>query len=86
MTTAVKLTKNQRTGAHQLERNITSDYVRCFRCKGFMVAEQGFDSMFGNSEADVSLRRCVQCGEVIDPLILQNRRLQRRSELERAQK
>lgn len=42
MTTAVKLTKNQRTGAHQLERNITSDYVRCFRCKGFMVAEQGF--------------------------------------------
>lgn len=86
MATAAKLVKNERTGGHHLERNIISDYVRCFRCMGLMVAEQGFDSMLGSSETDGLLRRCVQCGEIIDPIILQNRRLQRGSELERTQK
>lgn len=60
--------------------------IRCSRCTGLMVVEQGFDSMLGSSEADVSFRRCVQCGEVIDLIILQNRRSQRASELERTQK
>ena len=76
MATMVQLTKNQQTGGHQPERNTISGSVRCFRCMGLMVLEQGFDSMLGSSEADVSLRRCVQCGEVVDPVILRNRRLQ----------
>ena len=40
-----------------------------------MVIEQGFDSLLGTSPTEVPLRRCVQCGEVIDPVILQNRQL-----------
>ncbi|MGE3977758.1 MAG: hypothetical protein AB7F94_09235 [Nitrospira sp.] len=56
-----------------------SGSMRCVRCTGLMVVEHGFDSMLGSSEADVPLRRCVQCGEVIDPVIQQNRRLQRGS-------
>lgn len=42
---------------------------RCPRCGGLMVAEWRQD-LPGNTA-----QRCVQCGEVIDPVILQNRRL-----------
>jgi len=51
-----------------------------------MVIEQSFDSLFGTSETEASLRRCVQCGEVIDPVILQNRRLQVGGDLDRTQR
>ncbi|MGE0642478.1 MAG: hypothetical protein AB7P24_02280 [Nitrospira sp.] len=55
--------------------------IPCSRCQGLMVVEQGFDSLTGAGPALVSIRRCVQCGEVIDPVILQNRRLQLGNEL-----
>ena len=41
---------------------------RCPRCGGLMVAEWCEDL------SDYRAQRCVQCGEVIDPVILQNRR------------
>ena len=41
---------------------------RCPRCGGLMVAEWCQDL------SDYTVQRCVQCGEVIDPVILQNRR------------
>ncbi len=53
----------------------------CSRCRGLMIVEQGFDSLTGAGPAAVPMRRCVQCGEVIDPMILQNRRVQRGNEL-----
>lgn len=37
---------------------------RCSRCGGFMVKEQ---------LVDFEAHRCVQCGEVVDPVILENR-------------
>ena len=43
------------------------DLDRCPRCGGLMVHEWGAD--FG--------QRCVQCGELVDSVILENRRLQR---------
>lgn len=49
-----------------------SPYSRCSRCGGNMVHE----SFFGPSEQFRGLR-CVICGEVIDPVILQNRELMR---------
>lgn len=76
MAMTVELTRNERTEGNRLERDTVSESVRCSRCTGLMVLEQGFDSMLGNSEADVSIWRCVQCGEVIDPIILKNRRSQ----------
>jgi quercetin dioxygenase-like cupin family protein len=39
--------------------------INCARCGGLMVTEQ---------HVDLSTQRCVQCGEVIDAVILQNRR------------
>jgi hypothetical protein len=40
---------------------------RCPRCNGLMVAEWCQDL------SDCTAQRCVQCGEVIDPVILRNR-------------
>lgn len=37
---------------------------RCSRCGGLMVAEE---------QADLFAQRCVQCGELVDPVILLNR-------------
>lgn len=43
----------------------SQDGVRhCSRCGGLMVTEQLID---------LPAHRCVQCGEVVDPVILQNR-------------
>lgn len=86
MATAVDLTKNERTGRNRLEPNRIFNSVPCSRCTGLMVVEQGFESMLGSSEADVLLRRCVQCGDIVDPVILQNRRSQCGSELAPSQK
>ncbi len=38
--------------------------THCARCGGLMVREQLID---------LPAHRCVQCGEVVDPVILQNR-------------
>lgn len=86
MATAVELTKSERTGRNRLEPDTISDSVHCSRCTGLMVVEQGFYSMLGSSEADVLLRRCVQCGDIVDPVILRNRRSHRGSELATVQK
>ena len=43
----------------------------CPRCGGLMVHEWG---------ADQAGQRCVQCGELVDPVILENRRLQHTGE------
>jgi hypothetical protein len=51
---------------------------RCPRCSGLMVAEWCQD------RSDYTAQRCVQCGEVIDPVILQNRRQYEMTEAQRA--
>lgn len=43
---------------------------QCPRCSGLMVT-QWCEGLWGNAG-----QRCVQCGELIDPFILRNRRLQ----------
>ena len=47
--------------------------TRCSRCGGLMVTEQCFDLLDGRGHFDFRARRCVECGEFIDPVILQNR-------------
>jgi len=44
----------------------------CRRCGGLMVLASYTDCW---DDADnVAVRRCVQCGEIVDPVILHNRR------------
>jgi hypothetical protein len=47
--------------------------TRCSRCGGLMVIEQCFDLLDHSGQLDFGARRCVQCGEFIDPVILENR-------------
>jgi hypothetical protein len=45
--------------------------VTCWRCGGLLVAEPCTD-LWDNGK-NLAVRRCVQCGEVVDQVILQNR-------------
>lgn len=60
--------------------------ARCLRCKGLMVVEQCFDLLNSDGRLDFHTRRCVQCGELVDPVILRNRWLQPMSGLEKGQR
>ena len=53
--------------------NEFANATSCSRCGGLMVIEQGFDLVNGGSRLDSRALRCVQCGELIDSVILQNR-------------
>jgi hypothetical protein len=51
----------------------------CSRCGGLLVGDLSIDGLNSTGELDFAAERCVQCGEVIDPIILKNRRLQQAS-------
>jgi hypothetical protein len=65
--------KNSRTAALQSSR-ITSQ-LTCTRCGGLMVSEGLIDLWSVASKLDGGARRCVQCGDVIDGVIMRNRRI-----------
>ncbi len=67
MGTALAVTQQQSSEAtdRSWARIYNSD--RCPRCNGLMVAGWCEDL------SDYRAQRCVQCGEVIDPVILHNR-------------
>ena len=68
MGTALAVTQQQSTEAAARSWSRIHSEDRCPRCRGLMVAEWCQDL------SDYRAQRCVQCGEVIDPVILQNRR------------
>jgi RNase P subunit RPR2 len=45
----------------------------CLRCGGLMVNEVSVDLMNSSSELECATKRCVQCGDILDPVILRNR-------------
>jgi len=67
MGTALAMTPQRSIGLADPRWARIHDTDRCPRCSGLMVAEWCQDL------SDYSAQRCVQCGEVIDPVILQNR-------------
>ena len=69
MGTALAVTQQQSNEAAARSWARTHRADRCPRCNGLMVAEWCQDL------SDYSAQRCVQCGELIDPVILENRRL-----------
>jgi hypothetical protein len=70
MGTVLAVTQQQSTEAATQNRARIRSTDRCPRCGGLMVAEWCEDL------SDYTAQRCVQCGEVLDPVILQNRRHQ----------
>jgi hypothetical protein len=49
---------------------------RCHRCGGLMVSEFSIALLNSAGESGLAVKRCVQCGEVVDAVIQRNRRLQ----------
>ena len=47
----------------------------CTRCGGLMVQDFCLDVLGNIGESEFAAKRCVQCGEVVDPVILSNRQL-----------
>ena len=45
----------------------------CPRCRGLMVQDFCLDALGNMGESEFAAKRCVQCGEVVDPVILRNR-------------
>ena len=61
----------QQTGFSALSVKLT-----CSRCGGLMVQDFCTDFLNTTGEFDCSIARCVQCGDVVDPVIQRNRHLQ----------
>jgi hypothetical protein len=68
MGTALAVTQRQSNEAATRNWARIHSADRCPRCSGLMVAEWCEDL------SDYRAQRCVQCGEIVDPVILQNRR------------
>lgn len=51
----------------------------CNRCGGLMVSDFCMDLLNSTGELEFAAKRCVQCGEVVDPVIQRNRRLRQES-------
>lgn len=47
----------------------------CVRCGGLMVSDLCMDLLNSTGELEFAAKRCVQCGEVTDPVIERNRKL-----------
>lgn len=45
----------------------------CHRCGGLMISEHCFDIGSHTGEYEILIRKCLSCGETIDPTILKNR-------------
>ena len=69
MGTALAVTQQQLIETAVRSRARIHSTNRCPRCGGLMVAE------WCQELSNYSAQRCVQCGELIDPVILENRRL-----------
>ncbi len=45
----------------------------CTRCGGLLVIDHCFDVLGDTGEIDCNVFRCIQCGDLVDPVILRNR-------------
>lgn len=51
----------------------------CTRCGGLMVSDFCMDLLNSTGELEFAAKRCVQCGDVVDPVIQHNRRFRQES-------
>ncbi len=55
----------------ELQKPETSD--ACTRCGGLLVSHWCMNVNYDAGGMEILTKRCLQCGEVIDPVILENR-------------
>jgi len=57
----------------EAKAHATMQQVNCPRCGGLMVPDRFIDLLDDTGQLEFMAARCVSCGEVLDPVILQNR-------------
>lgn len=65
----------ERLRSHKFSSTVQQESI-CSRCGGLMVSDFCMDLLNSTGELDFAAKRCVQCGEVVDPVILRNRETQ----------
>ena len=73
-----KETRAEQIGSQAVSSPITYEST-CDRCGGLMVTDFYMDLLFCIGETEFAAQRCVQCGEIVDPVILHNRQLRQNS-------
>lgn len=53
------------------DAKLNAEAFRCSRCGGLMKRESVFDLV--ENEIEFKAARCIQCGDIVDPVILMNR-------------
>ena len=74
MATTIQFPKKEnpkKTAAAEWEKLVST--ARCWRCGGLMVIEHCSDLLDDTGHINFAAQRCVQCGELVDPVILMNR-------------
>lgn len=64
-------TKTEQLGNHTIFSAAPHESM-CTRCGGFMVIDFYMDLLFCIGETEFSAKRCVQCGQIVDPVIMRN--------------
>ncbi|MCP9449055.1 MAG: hypothetical protein NNA21_03210 [Nitrospira sp.] len=54
-----------------------ASHQTCTRCGGLLVGHVCMDLLNSDRELEFAALRCIQCGDIVDPVILRNRRLGR---------
>ena len=65
-------TRAEQLGSHRVSSAAPHESM-CARCGGLMVTDFCMDLLFCIGETEFAAQRCVQCGEIVDPVILRNR-------------
>ena len=65
-------TRAEHLGSHTVSSAAPHESM-CARCGGLMVTDFCMDLLFCIGETEFAAQRCVQCGEIVDPVILRNR-------------
>ena len=63
-------------GSHTYSSAVQYEWT-CTRCGGLMVNDSYIDLLNSARESEFAAKRCVQCGEVVDSVILLNRQLRK---------
>ena len=71
-------TRTELLGNHSVSSAVQHESI-CTRCGGLMVNDFCLDLLNSTGELEFAAKRCVQCGEVVDPVILRNRGLRQDS-------
>lgn len=71
----IQQARSSEIGQRHVNARAAGSQSPCTRCGGLMVTEVCIDLWSSVGEPACNARRCVQCGDVIDSIIVRNRQL-----------